>query len=66
MYSVSAKAKLEAVATVAASLLLVAVPPAALKAIQRQPARPPRRAAAPDSQHQGAAFGTSQEAADTR
>jgi hypothetical protein len=44
MYSESAKNKLEAVATVAASLLLAAGPPAALAAIQRHEARLVRQA----------------------
>ena len=35
MYSASSKAKLEAVATAAAALLIVAVPPVALAAVQR-------------------------------
>jgi len=39
MYSESAKNKLEAAATIAASLLLAAGPPAALAAIQRHEAR---------------------------
>jgi hypothetical protein len=39
MYSASSKDKLEAAATVAASLLLAAGPPAALAAIQRHEAR---------------------------
>ena len=39
MYSASAKSKLEAAATVAASLILAAGPPAALAAIQRHEAR---------------------------
>jgi hypothetical protein len=40
MYSASSKAKLEAAATVAATLILAAAPLAALAAIQRHQERP--------------------------
>ena len=43
VYSASSKTKLEAVATVAATLLLAAAPPVALAVVQRHLALPPRQ-----------------------
>jgi len=54
MYSESAKNKLEAAATVAASLLLAAGPPAALAAIHRHEARLARESRQAAAQAAGA------------
>jgi len=54
MYSESAKNKLEAAATVAASLLLAAGPPAALAAIARHEARLARQSRQTTAQAAGA------------
>ena len=54
MYSESAKNKLEAAATVAASLLLAAGPPAAVAAIQRHEARLARQSRQTAAQGAGA------------